>query len=68
MTEFADERRYRSNAWETGGQVAGNSAAAIVRSLESIINERPKSFIRVIGVDQKAKKRVAEKMIHRPAK
>ncbi len=68
MTEFADERRYKSNAWETGGQVAGNSAAAIVRSLESIINERPKSFIRVIGVDQKAKKRVAEKMIHRPAK
>jgi carbon dioxide concentrating mechanism protein CcmM len=68
MTEFADERRYKSNAWETGGQVAGNSAAAIVRSLESIINERPKSFIRVIGVDQKAKKRVAEKVIHRPAK
>jgi carbon dioxide concentrating mechanism protein CcmM len=68
MTEFADERRYKSNAWETGGQVAGNSAAAIVRSLESIINERPKSFIRVIGVDQKAKKRVAEKIIHRPAK
>ncbi len=68
MTEFADERRYKSNAWETGGQVAGNSTAAIVRSLESIINERPKSYIRVIGVDQKAKKRVAEKVIHRPAK
>ena len=68
MTEFADERRYKSNAWETGGQVSGNSAATIVRSLESLINERPKSFIRVIGVDQKAKKRVAEKIIHRPAK
>jgi carbon dioxide concentrating mechanism protein CcmM len=68
FTEFADERRYKSNAWETGGQVSGNNAATIVRSLESIINDRPKSFIRLIGVDQKAKKRVAEKIIHRPAK
>jgi carbon dioxide concentrating mechanism protein CcmM len=68
FTEFADERRYKSNAWETGGQVSGSNAATIVRSLESIINDRPKSFIRLIGVDQKAKKRVAEKIIHRPAK
>jgi carbon dioxide concentrating mechanism protein CcmM len=68
MTEFADERRYKSNAWETGGQVAGSGAAAIVRSLESVINDRQKSYIRVIGVDQKARKRVGEKIIHRPSK
>jgi carbon dioxide concentrating mechanism protein CcmM len=68
FTEFADERRYKSNAWETGGQVAGNNASEIVRSLESIVRDRQKSYVRVIGVDQKAKKRVAEKVIHRPTK
>jgi carbon dioxide concentrating mechanism protein CcmM len=68
FTEFADERRQKSNAWETGGQVAGNNAAEIVRSLESIINDRQKSFIRVIGVDPKAKKRMVEKIVHRPTK
>jgi carbon dioxide concentrating mechanism protein CcmM len=68
FTEFADERRHKSNAWETGGQVAGNSAAEMVRTLESIVRDRQKSYVRVIGVDQKAKKRVAEKIIHRPAK
>jgi carbon dioxide concentrating mechanism protein CcmM len=68
MTEFADERRYKSNAWETGGQVSGSSAAAIVRSLEGVINDRQKSYIRVIGVDQKARKRVGEKIVHRPSK
>jgi carbon dioxide concentrating mechanism protein CcmM len=68
ITEFADDRRYRSNVWETGGQVSGNSAAQIVRNLESVVGERSKSYVRILGVDQKAKKRLAEKVIHRPAK
>jgi carbon dioxide concentrating mechanism protein CcmM len=68
FTEFADERRKKSNAWETGGQVSGHNAAEVVRSLESIVRDRSKSYVRVIGVDQQAKKRVAEKVIHRPGK
>jgi carbon dioxide concentrating mechanism protein CcmM len=68
FTEFADERRQKSNAWETGGQVSGRNAADIVRSLEAMINDRRKSYIRVIGVDAKAKKRLVEKIIYRPVK
>jgi carbon dioxide concentrating mechanism protein CcmM len=68
FTEFADERRYKSNAWETGGRVGGRSAAEIARALESIISDRQKSYIRLIGVDQQARKRTIEKLIHRPAK
>lgn len=68
FTEFADERRKKSNAWETGGQVSGHNAAEVVRSLESIVRDRSKSYVRVIGVDKQAKKRVAEKVIHRPGK
>ncbi len=68
FTEFADERRYKSNAWETGGKVGGRNAAEIVRALESIVGDRPKSYVRIIGVDQQAKKRTIEKLIHRPVK
>ncbi len=68
FTEFATERRYKSNAWETGGQVSGRSAADIVRSLESTIADRQKSYVRIIGVDQQARKRVVEQVIHRPTK
>jgi carbon dioxide concentrating mechanism protein CcmM len=68
FTEFADERRKKSNAWETGGQVAGRNTNEVVKSLESIVRDRQKSYVRVIGVDQKAKKRVAETVIHRPGK
>ncbi len=68
FTEFADERRYKSNAWETGGRVEGRTAAEIVRGLESIVRDRPKSYIRLIGVDQQARTRTLEKLIHRPAK
>ncbi|AFY95285.1 ribulose bisphosphate carboxylase small subunit [Chamaesiphon minutus] len=68
FTEFADERRYKSNAWETGSKVAGNNAADIARALESIVRDRSKSYIRLIGVDQQARKRTVEKLIHRPTK
>ena len=68
FTEFADERRYKSNAWETGGRVEGRSAAEISRALESIVRDRQKSYIRIIGVDQQARKRTIEKLIHRPGK
>ena len=67
VTEFADERRKKSNTWETGGRVSGN-VAEIIRTLESIIADRSKSYIRVIGVDRTAKKRIAEQTIHRPTK
>jgi carbon dioxide concentrating mechanism protein CcmM len=68
FTEYADERRYKSNAWETGGQVSGRSASEISRTLEAMIRDRPKSYIRLIGVDQQARKRTIEKVIHRPVK
>jgi carbon dioxide concentrating mechanism protein CcmM len=68
VTEFADERRKKSNAWETGGRISGSSATEIIRTLEAIVAERSKSYIRVIGVDRTAKKRIAEQMIHRPTK
>ncbi len=67
-TEIANERRYKTSSWETGGTITGNNAAAVVRSLEGMINDHSKSYIRVIGVDKKAKKRVAEQVIYRPRK
>jgi carbon dioxide concentrating mechanism protein CcmM len=68
FTEYADERRYKSNAWETGGRVAGRNAADIARTLESIVRDRSKSYVRLIGVDEQARKRTIEKVIHRPTK
>lgn len=68
FTEFADERRYKSNAWESGGRVSGGNAAEIARSLESIVRDRQKQYVRLIGVDPKVRKRTLEKVIHRPAK
>ena len=68
FTEYADERRYKSNAWETGGRVAGHNAADIARALEAIVRDRAKSYVRLIGVDEQVRKRTIEKVIHRPTK
>lgn len=67
-TEIANERRYKTSSWEAGGAITAGSAAAVVRSLEGMISNHSKSYIRVIGVDKKAKRRVAEQVIYRPGK
>jgi carbon dioxide concentrating mechanism protein CcmM len=68
FTEFATERRYKTNAWETGSRVTGNSASDIVSALELIVRDRQNAYVRIVAVDQKAKQRIAEKVIHRPMK
>jgi len=59
-TEYADERRVRSSAWLTG------SAIADLRSLEQFLQDHRDNYVRLIAVDPKAKRRVAERIIHQP--
>ncbi len=59
-TEYADERRVRSSAWLTGAPIPD------LRSLEQFLQEHQEHYVRLIAVDPKAKRRVAEKIIHQP--
>jgi carbon dioxide concentrating mechanism protein CcmM len=40
----------------------------VVAALEATLKERPKQYIRLIGIDPKAKRRVLELIIQRPGK
>ncbi len=61
--EHANKRRFRTKSWLTVGQVSGNK---VFSAIEQAIAEYPGEYIRVIGVDANAKRRIAEIIVQRP--
>ncbi|MGK7943778.1 MAG: ribulose bisphosphate carboxylase small subunit [Microcystaceae cyanobacterium] len=59
-TEFASERRFKTKSWITGPVV--NS----LRDLQALMSEHPNEYVRIIGVDHQAKRRVSEVIVQRP--
>ncbi|WP_009633980.1 ribulose bisphosphate carboxylase small subunit [Synechocystis sp. PCC 7509] len=67
-TEYADERRFKINSWQSGGVIQAHRDNEVIAALESAIDEHSGAYIRLIGIDPKAKRRVSELLIQRPAK
>lgn len=65
-TEFADQRRFRANAWHSGGAIASQQESAVVAALESVLAAHPGEYVRLVGIDAQAKRRVLETVIQRP--
>lgn len=67
-TEYADERRFKASAWQSGITFQTNNASEVLSALESFIAEHPRDYVRLLGVDPKVKRRVAETIIQQPQK
>ncbi len=65
-TEYADKRRYRSGAWQTGGAIDARRPAEAIAALEAHLAEYQGHYVRLVGVDPQAKRRVLEATIQRP--
>ena len=64
--EYGNERRVRNNAWQTGASFQGNEASEAIATLAESLVEHGGEYVRLIGIDPKAKRRVLEKIIQRP--
>ncbi len=64
--EHADTRRFRANAWHSCASIDSNREADVLRSLENCMAEHPGEYVRLIGIDTQAKRRVVERIIQRP--
>lgn len=64
--EHVDQRRFRTGSWSSCGQIQANSARQAAAALESYLNEYQGEYVRLIGIDPKAKRRVLETIIQRP--
>ena len=65
-TEYADKRRYHSGAWQTGTPLSGNRPSEVIAALKAQLAEHTGHYVRLVGVDPRAKCRVLETTIQRP--
>jgi carbon dioxide concentrating mechanism protein CcmM len=65
-TEHADQRRFRASAWTSCAPITGNREADVLAALEACMAQHAGDYVRLVGIDTKAKRRVAELVIQRP--
>jgi carbon dioxide concentrating mechanism protein CcmM len=67
-TEHADIRRFRSSSWHTCKPVSATRLQDAVAQLETCLNDHEGEYVRLIGIDTQARRRVHEEIIQRPQK
>jgi carbon dioxide concentrating mechanism protein CcmM len=65
-TEFADARRYRASSWTSGPSYQGTREGDAIAMLTQLVAEHEHDYVRLIGIDGAARRRVMELMIHKP--
>ncbi|MBE9142680.1 ribulose bisphosphate carboxylase small subunit [Planktothrix mougeotii] len=65
-TEHADARRFRTGSWKSGSPINAKSTGEVVAALEACLREHTGEYVRLLGIDSKAKRRVVEEIIQRP--
>ncbi len=64
--EHVDERRFRTGSWTSTGQIKASSEREAIAAIEAHLGEYEGEYVRLIGIDPKAKRRVLETIIQRP--
>ncbi len=65
-TEHADKRRYRAKSWQSCAPIEAKQMPAVISALEACLDEHQGEYVRLIGIDPQAKRRVLETVIQRP--
>jgi carbon dioxide concentrating mechanism protein CcmM len=64
--EHADARRYSSNVWQTCTPITSTREGDVMAAINTCIAEHPNEYVRVFGIDPKAKRRMAAVTVQRP--
>ena len=64
--EYADERRFRTSSWQSVPSIHSDRDSEVINALEAALAEHAGEYVRIIGIDPKAKRRVTEEIIQRP--
>ncbi|NEP63212.1 MAG: AAA family ATPase [Symploca sp. SIO2G7] len=64
--EYVDKRRFRTNAWQSCPVINGDSEGQALQTIEQCLADHSQDYVRVIGIDPSNKRRVLERIIHRP--
>ena len=65
-TEHANKRRFKTKSWLDGGRLTGSREDQVVAELNRVLQENSGEYVKLVGVDPNAKRRVAEIIVQRP--
>ncbi|BAQ66737.1 ribulose bisphosphate carboxylase small subunit [Geminocystis sp. NIES-3709] len=65
-TEHADIRRFKSKSWQSCSPIKATSESQVISALEACVQDHAGEYVRLIGIDTNAKRRVLEMIIQRP--
>ena len=65
--EYVDQRRFRTGSWNSYAGHQIEDMADAIAALEACLVEHNNEYVRIFGIDPKAKKRLSEIMDQRPA-
>ncbi len=64
--EHVDERRFPTGSWQSCNVGTIDAESDAISILERCLTEYSDEYIRLVGIDTKAKRRVVEQIIQRP--
>jgi carbon dioxide concentrating mechanism protein CcmM len=64
--ESADVRRFKVGSWQSGPTIASAHEAQMLTQVEQFLKDHPSDYVRLLGIDPKAKQRRWERMIQKP--
>lgn len=63
--EHVDKRRFQTNAWQSCPVMSGSERRTL-QTIEQCLMDHNQDYVRLIGIDPSSKRRVLERIIHRP--
>jgi carbon dioxide concentrating mechanism protein CcmM len=66
--EYADERRFRTSSWNSAPAIQAGSESAAIGILQAFLADHPRDYVRLVGIDRQAKKRILEVIVQRPGR
>jgi carbon dioxide concentrating mechanism protein CcmM len=64
--EYASARRFKTGSWQNGTPIQGHNLSQAIGALEAQLRSYLKCYVRIIGIDPKAKRRLSETLVQTP--
>ncbi len=65
-TEYANKRQFQTCSWQSNGFIQAGSESGVLAELNQILAHHTGEYVRLVGVDPKAKQRIFETIVQRP--
>jgi ribulose bisphosphate carboxylase small subunit len=62
--EYVDDRRFRTGSWQCYGTFEGEASQALA-ALDECLSDRPRDYIRLVGIEPQDRRRMTEMMVQR---